>query len=98
MPHRTCATSCMRPEAPSTTSARPAGTGGCRSAPPRRPTPIPVAEYTLAMILLANKNVLQLARIVHTLRAAVEPEDYYPQLGNFRKRVGSSGPPRSAGT
>lgn len=52
---------------------------------------IPVAEYTLAMILLANKNVLQLARVVHTLRSTVEPEDYYPQLGNFRKRVGVIG-------
>ena len=28
---------------------------------------VPVAEYTVAMILLANKNVLQLARIVHTV-------------------------------
>lgn len=52
---------------------------------------VPVAEYTVAMILLANKNVLQLARIVHTLHSAVEPEDHFPQLGNFRKRVGIIG-------
>ncbi|MGL3807684.1 hydroxyacid dehydrogenase [Paeniglutamicibacter sp. R2-26] len=52
---------------------------------------VPVAEYTVAMILLANKNVLQLARIVHTKRSSVEPEDHYPRLGNFRKRVGIIG-------
>lgn len=52
---------------------------------------IPVAEYTVAMILLANKRVLQLARAVHTQRSAVDPEQFFPDLGNYRKRVGIIG-------
>ncbi|WP_231391763.1 hydroxyacid dehydrogenase [Arthrobacter sp. 35W] len=52
---------------------------------------IPVAEYTVAMILLANKRVLQIARTMHALRTPVEPEDEFPDLGNYRKRVGIIG-------
>lgn len=52
---------------------------------------IPVAEYTLAMILLANKRVLQIARTLHKRRSAVEPEEEFPDLGNYRKRVGIVG-------
>jgi phosphoglycerate dehydrogenase-like enzyme len=52
---------------------------------------IPVAEYTVAMILLANKRILQVARLLHASKAAIEPEDAYPDLGNYRKRVGIVG-------
>jgi phosphoglycerate dehydrogenase-like enzyme len=52
---------------------------------------IPVAEYTLAMILLANKRVLQIARELHGARAAVDPEGLFPDLGNYGKRVGIIG-------
>jgi phosphoglycerate dehydrogenase-like enzyme len=52
---------------------------------------IPVAEYTVAMILLANKRILQVARMLHTSKAALEPEDAFPDLGNYRKRVGIVG-------
>lgn len=52
---------------------------------------IPVAEYTVAMILLANKRVLQTARALHTQRSTVVPEQLFPDLGNYRKRVGIIG-------
>lgn len=52
---------------------------------------IPVAEYALAMILLANKRVLQLARKLHTEKSAVEPDDVFPDMGNYGKRVGIIG-------
>ncbi len=52
---------------------------------------VPVAEYTLAMILLANKGVLQIARELHGARAAVDPEGLFPDMGNYGKRVGIIG-------
>lgn len=52
---------------------------------------IPVAEYTLAMILLANKKVLQLGRMLHARRSTVDPDHEFPALGNYRKRVGIIG-------
>lgn len=52
---------------------------------------IPVAEYTLAMILLATKRVLQIARELHRARAAVDPEGLFPDMGNYGKRVGIIG-------
>ncbi|MFC8040911.1 hydroxyacid dehydrogenase [Paenarthrobacter sp. NPDC057355] len=52
---------------------------------------IPVAEYTVAMILLANKRVLQLARKLHLEKEAVEPDRAFPDMGNYGKRVGIIG-------
>lgn len=52
---------------------------------------LPVAEYTLAMILLANKNILQLGRQLHARRSTVDPEAEFPLMGNYRKRVGIIG-------
>ncbi|MDQ0240249.1 MULTISPECIES: hydroxyacid dehydrogenase [Arthrobacter] len=52
---------------------------------------IPVAEYTVAMIILANKRVLQIARALHTARAEIQPERLFPDMGNYRKRVGIIG-------
>lgn len=52
---------------------------------------IPVAEYTVAMIILANKRVLQIARALHTTRAEILPEQLFPDMGNYRKRVGIIG-------
>jgi phosphoglycerate dehydrogenase-like enzyme len=52
---------------------------------------IPVAEYTVAMIVLANKRVLQIARALHTTRTDVLPEQLFPDMGNYRKRVGIIG-------
>ncbi|MFF2840828.1 hydroxyacid dehydrogenase [Paenarthrobacter sp. NPDC057981] len=55
---------------------------------------IPVAEYTVAMIILANKRVLQIARTLHTSRMEVLPEQLFPDMGNYRKRVGIIGASR----
>ncbi|WP_458116249.1 hydroxyacid dehydrogenase [Arthrobacter sp. D2-10] len=55
---------------------------------------IPVAEYTMAMIVLANKRVLPLADAVRTNRGRVSPEELFPGLGNFGKRVGIIGASR----
>ncbi|WP_426004745.1 hydroxyacid dehydrogenase [Paenarthrobacter sp. NyZ202] len=55
---------------------------------------IPVAEYTVAMIVLANKRVLQIARVLHTTHAEVLPEQLFPDMGNYRKRVGIIGASR----
>lgn len=52
---------------------------------------IPVAEYTVAMILLANKRVLQIARKLHTEKTEIEPDEVFPDMGNFGKRVGIIG-------
>ncbi|WP_458108213.1 hydroxyacid dehydrogenase [Arthrobacter sp. R3-55] len=52
---------------------------------------IPVAEYTVAMIVLANKRVLQIARALHTTRTDVLAEQLFPDMGNYRKRVGIIG-------
>ncbi len=52
---------------------------------------IPVAEYTVAMVILANKRVLQVARKIHAQRTISHAEDEFPFLGNYNKRVGIIG-------
>ncbi|MEO8221440.1 MAG: hydroxyacid dehydrogenase [Specibacter sp.] len=51
----------------------------------------PVAGYTLAMLLPANKNILPLSRQLHVKRYPVDPEGEFPLLGNDRKRLGIIG-------
>lgn len=48
----------------------------------------PVAEYTLAMILLANKRVLPAARAYRQQRSRDDWLLPDPQLGNYRRTVG----------
>jgi phosphoglycerate dehydrogenase-like enzyme len=50
----------------------------------------PVAEYTLAMILLAGKGVLPIARD-YRLDAALDVPGTYPTIGNYRRTVGIIG-------
>ncbi|WP_427015444.1 hydroxyacid dehydrogenase [Pseudarthrobacter sp. P1] len=52
---------------------------------------IPVAEYTLAMILLANKKVLQLAAALKSTRNVVPLDELYPSMGNYGQRIGVVG-------
>ena len=52
---------------------------------------LPVAEYTLAAILFANKRVLPIARRYAELREGRLWSREVPGLGNFRKRVGVIG-------
>ncbi|WP_155054233.1 hydroxyacid dehydrogenase [Streptomyces blattellae] len=49
---------------------------------------VPVAEYTLAMILLANKRVLETARLYRAERRRVDWNERHPDAGNYRRTVG----------
>ncbi|MEV0219106.1 hydroxyacid dehydrogenase [Streptomyces sp. NPDC050704] len=49
---------------------------------------VPVAEYTLAMILLANKRVLDTARVYRTERRRIDWNAHHPDAGNYRRTVG----------
>lgn len=49
---------------------------------------VPVAEYSAAMIVLAGKKVLPIARRYHAIRQEFDVEARYPGLGNYGKRVG----------
>lgn len=49
---------------------------------------VPVAEYTLAMILLANKRILESARDYRAERRRVDFNDRFPDAGNYRRTVG----------
>jgi len=55
---------------------------------------IPVAEYTLAMILLANKQAFDAVRLYRSRRDFVDREREYPTAGNYRKTVGLVGASR----
>ena len=52
---------------------------------------VPVAEYTLAMILLANKRVFRLRERYRELRRARFWAREFPGLGNYRRTVGVVG-------
>ncbi|KRC63138.1 hydroxyacid dehydrogenase [Agromyces sp. Root81] len=52
---------------------------------------VPVAEYTAAMIVLANKRVLPIAGRYRAERRAFDVEQRFPGLGNFGKRIGIVG-------
>jgi len=52
---------------------------------------VPVAEYTLAMILLANKRVFRLRERYRELRRARHWTREAPGLGNYRRTVGIVG-------
>ncbi|MFF4259173.1 hydroxyacid dehydrogenase [Streptomyces sp. NPDC001663] len=49
---------------------------------------VPVAEYTLAMILLANKRVLDTARVYRAERRRIDWNERHPDAGNYRRTVG----------
>lgn len=52
---------------------------------------VPVAEYTVAMIVLAGKKVLPIAARYRTERADFDAETAFPGMGNHGKRVGIIG-------
>ncbi|MBL1112071.1 hydroxyacid dehydrogenase [Streptomyces sp. 110] len=49
---------------------------------------VPVAEYTVAMILLSNKRVLDIARDYRAERRTIDWNERYPDAGNYRRTVG----------
>ncbi|MFD8983515.1 hydroxyacid dehydrogenase [Streptomyces sp. NPDC059564] len=52
---------------------------------------VPVAEYTLAAILFANKRVLESAHAYRAVRGPVDLLRRYPAVGNYRRTVGLVG-------
>ncbi|MFC5639848.1 hydroxyacid dehydrogenase [Kitasatospora cinereorecta] len=52
---------------------------------------LPVAEYTVAAVLFANKQVLRLAADFRELRARHDWQAAYPRIGNYRRTVGIVG-------
>lgn len=52
---------------------------------------LPVAEYTLAVVLLAGKAVLEVAEEFRRTRAPVDWSTRFPGIGNVGKRVGIVG-------
>ncbi|MFF4761033.1 hydroxyacid dehydrogenase [Streptomyces sp. NPDC001292] len=52
---------------------------------------VPVAEYTVAMIILANKRVFPLAAEYRSAGTSTNVSARYPSLGNYRKRIGIVG-------
>lgn len=52
---------------------------------------IPVAEYTVAMIVLAGKAVLPIAARYRAQQDDLQPDSVFPRMGNYRKRVGIVG-------
>lgn len=55
---------------------------------------IPVAEFTVAAVLLANKRILPIANRYRRTRAAAGWDQAFPGMGNYRKRVGIVGASR----
>ncbi|WP_267276387.1 hydroxyacid dehydrogenase [Arthrobacter sp. CDRTa11] len=55
---------------------------------------IPVAEYSLVMILLANKQAFDAVRMYRTRRNWIDRESEFPTAGNYRKTVGLVGASR----
>lgn len=55
---------------------------------------LPVAEYTVAAVLLANKRVLDGARAYREARSRVNLLERFPEVGNYRRTVGLVGASR----
>ncbi|MEV1048873.1 hydroxyacid dehydrogenase [Streptomyces sp. NPDC049916] len=55
---------------------------------------LPVAEYTVAAILLSNKRVLESARLYREERSRVNLLARFPGVGNYRRTVGIVGASR----
>ncbi|MET8730495.1 hydroxyacid dehydrogenase [Streptomyces parvus] len=55
---------------------------------------LPVAEYTVAAILFANKNILESARVYRAARSRVNLLERFPGVGNYRRTVGIVGASR----
>ncbi|TXS47994.1 hydroxyacid dehydrogenase [Streptomyces sp. or43] len=52
---------------------------------------VPVAEYTLAAILFANKRVLEIGGLYRDQRTPLDWADRFPGFGNYRRTVGLVG-------
>ncbi|MGW3400267.1 hydroxyacid dehydrogenase [Streptomyces zhihengii] len=52
---------------------------------------VPVAEYTVAAVLLANKRVLEIGALYREHRAPLDWSRRFPGFGNYRRTVGVVG-------
>lgn len=52
---------------------------------------VPVAEYTLAAILFANKRVLEIGGLYREHRGALDWAAHFPGFGNYRRTIGLVG-------
>ncbi|WP_370374959.1 hydroxyacid dehydrogenase [Streptomyces laculatispora] len=52
---------------------------------------VPVAEYTLAAILFANKRVLEIGGLYREHRNALDWASHFPGFGNYRRTIGLVG-------
>ena len=52
---------------------------------------LPVAEYTVAMVLLAGKNAVAIARRYRATRGRIDLVRDYPGIGNYGRTVGIIG-------
>ncbi len=52
---------------------------------------VPVAEYTVAAVLFANKRVLEIGGLYREHRAPLDWSAHYPGFGNYRRTVGVVG-------
>ncbi len=52
---------------------------------------VPVAEYTVAAVLFANKRVLEISGLYREHRAALDWSAHFPGFGNYRRTVGVVG-------
>lgn len=52
---------------------------------------VPVAEFTIAMVLLSGKRVLQLATALRERQGAIDAEELFPTMGNYGKQIGIVG-------
>ncbi|MER6141790.1 hydroxyacid dehydrogenase [Streptomyces sparsogenes] len=55
---------------------------------------VPVAEYSVAMILLAGKRIFESARLYRARRDFIDREAVFPDAGNYRRTVGLIGASR----
>jgi phosphoglycerate dehydrogenase-like enzyme len=56
---------------------------------------IPVAEFTLAVVLLANKGAFAISHAYRTRRSAVDLLNEFPAIGNYDRTVGVVGASRT---
>ncbi|MFC4008013.1 hydroxyacid dehydrogenase [Nonomuraea purpurea] len=54
----------------------------------------PVAEYTLASILFANKRVLDISKLYREHRSGLDLDERFPGFGNYRRTIGIVGASR----
>jgi phosphoglycerate dehydrogenase-like enzyme len=66
----------------------PDGVAGVETSDVGAANAIPVAELTLAMIIMANKDAFRARDLLRERRALIDREEEFPTAGNYRRTVG----------